>query len=117
MISDKERKRIRQERKRKRKERDRIEKDKRRRFTRKKTTGEVAFRLDQGYSQLPPDQRKRLINTVDRGQRIGGRIREGLRKSSDEGKRKIRKRVRDRFSGGFSELLGFNIRKKPREKS
>lgn len=111
MISDKERKRIKKERKRRQRE-DRL---KSRRFTRTKTRREIEYRLDTGYSQLPPDQRKRVVNTVDRGQRVGNRIREGLRKKSQEGRKKIKKKVRDRFSGGFSELLGFNIRKKPRE--
>ena len=113
MISDKERKRIKKE----RKKRQREERLKSRRFTRTRTRREIEYQLDSGYSQLPPDQRRRVINTVDRGQRVGNRIREGLRKKSEEGKRQIRKKVRDRFSGGFSELLGFNIRKKPREES
>ena len=109
MISNKERNRI-------KKERKRLERERSRRFSRIKTIREIEYRLDTEYSQLPLDQRKRIVNTVDKGLRTRNRIRDGLRNKTQEGRSKIKKKIRDRFSGGFSELLGFDTRKKPRKK-
>ncbi len=108
MISKKERNRI-------RKERKRLERERSRRFSRTRTGSEVAYRLDTGYSQLPPDQRRRIVNTVDRGVRVKNGIRERLHNSTQRGRAKIKKRIRNRIGDGFSELLGFKVGKKSRK--